>query len=84
MCLGRCWQGRNQGVTVDAFWTVNQGPSRFPHWITRIVLEAIHPYRSPSIKRTKADRADATLIAQFCRDLKPNPWPPSSADIQAL
>ena len=54
------------------------------HRVSIVNPVRIHGYAKSQLKRTKADRADATLIAQFCRDLKPNPWRPSAADIQAL
>ncbi|NEQ47937.1 MAG: IS110 family transposase [Leptolyngbya sp. SIOISBB] len=31
-------------------------------------------YRNSPLSRTKNDRADAKLIAHFCRDLPPAPW----------
>jgi transposase len=54
------------------------------HRVSIVNPVRVHGYAKSQLKRTKADRADATLIAQFCRDLKPNPWQPAAADIQAL
>jgi transposase len=36
------------------------------------------------LRRTKNGRADAKLIAQFCRDLKPSLWQPSEVAIEEL
>ena len=54
------------------------------HRVSIVNPVRVHGYAKSPLKRTKADRADATLIAQFCRDLKPNPWQPAAADIQTL
>jgi transposase len=54
------------------------------HRVSIINPVRIHGYAKSQLKRTKADRPDATLIAQFCRDLKPSAWQPSAADIETL
>jgi len=36
------------------------------------------------LSRTQTDRAEAKLIAQFCRDIRPAAWRPSEADVQEL
>lgn len=41
-------------------------------------------YAQSQLTRTKTDRADAKLIAQFCRDLRPAAWHPSEAEVQEL
>ncbi|MEO1093641.1 MAG: IS110 family transposase [Cyanobacteria bacterium J06638_28] len=41
-------------------------------------------YSKSQLSRTKSDRADAKLIAQFCRDLQPAPWQPSAAEVSQL
>lgn len=41
-------------------------------------------YGKSQLSRTKSDRADAKLIAQFCRDLQPAPWQPSAAEVSQL
>ena len=41
-------------------------------------------YGKSQLSRTKSDRADAKLIAQFCRDLKPAPWQPSATEVSQL
>lgn len=54
------------------------------HRVSIVNPVRIHGYAKSQLKRTKADRPDATLIAQFCRDLKPSAWQPSAADIETL
>lgn len=44
----------------------------------------IKGYAKSQLVRTKSDRADAKLIAQFCRDLKPALWQPSEAEVVTL
>lgn len=44
----------------------------------------IKGYAKSQLSRTKNDRADAGLIARFCRDLKPNAWQPAPAEIAKL
>lgn len=41
-------------------------------------------YAKSQLSRTKNDRADAGLIARFCRDLKPSLWQPSAAEVAKL
>lgn len=54
------------------------------HRVSIVNPVRIHGYAKSQLKRTKADRPDATLIAEFCRDLKPSAWQPSAADIETL
>ncbi len=71
-------------VCLEATSIYGHGVATALHQQGHRVSIRIHGYAKSQLKRTKADRADATLIAQFCRDLKPNPWQPAAADIQAL
>ena len=41
-------------------------------------------YSKSQLSRTKSDRADAKLIAQFCRDLQPASWQPSATEVNQL
>ncbi len=41
-------------------------------------------YSKSQLSRTTSDRAEAKLIAQFCRDLTPAPWPPSATEVSQL
>lgn len=54
------------------------------HRVSIVNPVRIHGYAKSQLKRTKADRPDATLIAEFCRDLKPSAWQPSSAEVKDL
>ena len=54
------------------------------HRVSIVNPVRIHGYAKSQLKRTKADRPDATLIAQFCRDLNPSAWQPSSAEVKDL
>ena len=54
------------------------------HRVSIVNPVRIHGYAKSQLKRTKSDRPDATLIAEFCRDLKPSVWQPSAADIETL
>ncbi len=62
-----------------AIWLHQQG-----HRVSIVSPVRIHGYAKSQLKRTKADRPDATLMAQFCRDLAPSPWQPSATEIQDL
>lgn len=44
----------------------------------------IKGYGQGQLNRTKNDRADAGLIARFCRDLKPRAWEPSPEQVSQL
>ncbi|NEO88707.1 MAG: IS110 family transposase [Spirulina sp. SIO3F2] len=44
----------------------------------------IKGYAQSQLSRTKNDRADAKLIAHFCRDLKPHAWQPLPESLEVL
>jgi transposase len=54
------------------------------HLVSIVNPARIKGYAQSQLRRTKTDRADAKLIAQFCRDLKPAPWQPSSEEVLEL
>ncbi|MEO1348281.1 MAG: IS110 family transposase [Cyanobacteria bacterium J06635_15] len=54
------------------------------HQVSIVNPMRIKGYAKSQLSRTKSDRADAKLIAQFCRDLKPSPWQPSEAEVSTL
>lgn len=54
------------------------------HQVSIVNPVRIHGYAKSQLKRTKSDRPDATLIAQFCRDLRPPAWHPSATEVQEL
>lgn len=54
------------------------------HRVSIVNPMRINGYAKSQLARTKCDRADAKLIAHFCRDLKPAPWQPSEAEVMTL
>lgn len=54
------------------------------HQVSIVNPLRVKGYGKSQLSRTKTDRADAKLIARFCRDLKPAPWHPSEAEVMRL
>ncbi|NJO79144.1 MAG: IS110 family transposase [Cyanobacteria bacterium RM1_2_2] len=54
------------------------------HVVSIVNPARIKGYGQSQLRRTQNDRADAKLIAQFCRDIKPAAWQPSEAMVQEL
>ncbi|MEM6835965.1 MAG: IS110 family transposase [Cyanobacteria bacterium P01_C01_bin.120] len=54
------------------------------HQVSIVNPLRVNGYSKSQLARTKSDRADAKLIAQFCRDLQPGPWHPSAAEVSQL
>lgn len=54
------------------------------HAISIVNPARIKGYGQSQLRRTKNDRADAKLIAQFCRDIKPSLWQPSETVVEEL
>ncbi|MEM1309565.1 MAG: transposase [Cyanobacteria bacterium P01_H01_bin.153] len=54
------------------------------HQVSIVNPMRIKGYAKSQLSRTKTDRADAKLIAYFCRDLKPAPWQPAEAEVMKL
>jgi transposase len=57
------------------------------HRVSIINPAVIKAYAQSRLSRTKTDKADATLIAQFCREREPAAWSPPPrevSDLQAL
>jgi transposase len=46
--------------------------------------QAVHAYAQSRLSRTKTDAADARLIAEYCRDLKPGLWQPPAPAVEVL
>lgn len=44
----------------------------------------IKAFAASELSRTKTDRADAALIARFCRAMTPPPWQPLPPEVRAL
>lgn len=62
-----------------ARWLHDQG-----HRVTSANPKQIKAYGESRLNRTKTDRADALLIAQFCAERRPNPWTPPSPEVEML
>lgn len=54
------------------------------HQVSIVNPLRVQGYGKSQLSRTKTDRADAKLIARFCRDLKPSPWHPCEAEVMRL
>ncbi|NEQ46230.1 MAG: IS110 family transposase [Leptolyngbya sp. SIOISBB] len=59
-------------------------PHQQGHQVSIVNPLRVKGYSKSQLSRTKSDRADAKLIAQFCRDLKPAPWQPSAVEVSQL
>ena len=92
------FQQLNQWLEQQGVGTVHaclEATSIYGHALALYLHQQGHPvsivnplrvkgYSKSQLSRTKSDRADAKLIAQFCRDLKPAPWQPSTAEVSQL
>ncbi|UBF25619.1 IS110 family transposase (plasmid) [Kovacikia minuta CCNUW1] len=54
------------------------------HQVSIVNPARVKGYAKSQLSRTKNDRADAGLIARFCRDLKPSLWHPCAAEVAKL
>jgi transposase len=54
------------------------------HLVSVVNPAAIKAYGQSRLSRTKTDKADATLIAQFCSERRPPQWQPLPAEIREL
>ncbi len=54
------------------------------HAVSIVNPARIKGYAKSQLSRTKNDRADAALIARFCRDLKPSLWQPAPEEVVKL
>lgn len=54
------------------------------HTVSIINPAAIKAYAQSRLSRVKTDKADATLIAQFCRERRPPAWRPPPAEVRDL
>jgi transposase len=62
-----------------ATWLVDAG-----HCVSVVNPMTIHAFAASRLSRTKTDRADAALIAQFCATQQPAPWQPAPREIREL
>ena len=51
------------------------------HAVSIVNSSQIKGYGQSQLRRTKNDRADATLIANFCKSLSPKPWKPPATEV---
>jgi transposase len=54
------------------------------HAVSIINPAIIKAYAQSRLSRTKTDKADATLIAQFCAERKPPAWQPLAREVREL
>ena len=54
------------------------------HVVSVVNPMTIHAFAASRLSRTKTDRTDATLIAQFCATQHPAPWHPAPREIREL
>ncbi len=54
------------------------------HQVSIVNPARIKSYGKSQLSRTKNDAADASLIARFCRDLKPTLWHPAPDEVAKL
>jgi transposase len=54
------------------------------HVVSVVNPAAVKAYGQSRLSRTKTDKADATLIAQFCAERRPPAWQPLPAEIRQL
>lgn len=54
------------------------------HIVSIVNPARIKAFAQTELRRNKTDRADATLIAQFCQLHKPKPWAPAALEIREL
>ena len=54
------------------------------HVVSIVNPARIAAYAKSRLARTKTDKADATLIAHFCRTQQPLPWTPPPAEVREL
>ena len=54
------------------------------HTVSVINPAQIKAFGAASMVRTKTDKKDARLIAQFCAEKQPSPWEPPSAELREI
>ncbi len=73
---------------LEATGTWAQGAALVLHLAGHIVSlvnpARTHAFGKSQLKRTKTDKADAILIAEFCRMHNPPVWTPQSPQVQQL
>lgn len=74
-----CMEATNTYAHALACYLHHQG-----YQVSIVNPARINGYRKSQLSRTKTDAADASLIARFCRDLKPTLWHPAPAEVAKL
>lgn len=54
------------------------------HWVSIVNPALIKAYAQSRLSRTKTDKSDATLIAQFCLEREPAAWSPPPREVRDL
>lgn len=82
----RC--GHDGHVCLEATGLYGDAVAEFLHgrgYVVSVVNPArIKAYGDSQLKRNKTDRADAALIADFCRTQQPAPWQPPAPEVKEL
>ncbi len=57
---------------------------RAGHVVSVVNPAKVKGFAQSELSRTKTDKADARLIARFCRTMRPEPWQPPTPEIKEL
>jgi transposase len=75
-------------VCMEATGTYGEGLATYLHdagYVVSVVNPAkIKGFAQSELTRTKTDKADAGLIARFCRAMRPEPWQPPAPKTRRL
>lgn len=82
----RCPQGGHVCLEATGLYGDAVAEFLFQHsYVVSVVNPArIKAYGDSQLKRNKTDRADAALIADFCRTQQPDPWQPPAPQVKEL
>jgi transposase len=75
-------------ICMEATGTYGEALAEYLHHAGHVV-SVVNPARikgfgQSELSRTKTDKADARLIARFCRAMKPDPWQPPMPEVEEL
>jgi transposase len=75
-------------VCMEATWIYGENLATYLHdagYVVSVVNPAkIKGFAQSELTRTKTDKADAGLIARFCRAMRPEPWQPPAPKTRRL
>ena len=57
---------------------------RLGHTVSVVNPACVHAHANSRLRRTKTDRADAQLLADYCRTQMPTPWQPPAPELRVL